>query len=191
MDFQKAIGKMTQKKTSFLEERAATLLLRYHGYVFRLARRFAPIQDLAEDIAQQVLADFIGKAEQWDLEQDLRPLLMAMTRRSAQAVWRQQAKLLPETLRQIAEYVRTELEEENNDILRQNDRIDALEHCLSKLPASARKLITLHYYEGISTESLAAQLGKKANAISQAMYRVRERLRTCIEFTLKQEEHHE
>lgn len=176
---------MSESK-SFLEQQAATLLLRYHAYVFRQARRFAPMPDLAEDIAQQVLVDFIGKADQWDLEKDLRPLLMAMARRSAQAIWREKAKMLPESLRQIAEFVRTELSEDDNDLQRRNDKAGALEGCLSHLPESGRKLVTLHYFEGMSTESLARQMDKTSNAVSQALFRIRERLRVCIERSLKE-----
>ena len=174
---------------NILEHRAVSLLLQHHGYVFRQARRFAPLPDLAEDIAQQVLADFIAKASQWDIDKDIRPLLMAMTRRTAQNIWRERAKLLPETLQRIAEFVRKELDEDDNDILRHNDQTEALKHCMAKLPESSRRLLVLHYFEGVSTATLAEQLGKKANAICQAMFRARERLRTCIELSLKWEEH--
>ena len=45
------------------------------GFVHALALRLAPAPGLAEDIAQQVFLEFIAKAAQWDLTQDIKPLL--------------------------------------------------------------------------------------------------------------------
>ena len=53
------------------------------GFVHALAIRLAPAPGLAEDIAQQVLLEFIAKAAQWDLTQDIKPLLAGMTRNVA------------------------------------------------------------------------------------------------------------
>lgn len=171
------------------EKTATTLLMKYHRFVFRQARRAMPIADLAEDVAQDVLVDFLGKADRWDLERDLRPLLMAMVRRSARSVWRSRAKMLPETLREIAEYIQSEFENDAEDCQRQDDRLDALRICLQKLPEPARKLITHYYFDGVSTRQLAEQMRQKADTVGKAIFRTREKLRQCIEKALKREKH--
>ena len=167
------------------EQRSAAFLLRYHSYVFRQARRFAPMPDIAEDIAQQVLTDFLSKADRWKLDGDPRPLLLTMSQRSAADIWRKQAKILPESLRKIAEYVQREFEDAPDVECEEALEIAALRHCMQKLPEEGRKLVTLYYFEDVSTKDLAEQLQKKCNTIAKAIFRLREKLRTCIEQTLK------
>ena len=75
-------------------------------FVHSLAVRFAPWPGLADDITQQVFLEFINKADQWDLQRDVRPLLAAMTRNVALRAWREHTRTLPDQLRELAEHVR-------------------------------------------------------------------------------------
>lgn len=181
---------MNETGKALLEKRAAAMLIKYHGFVFRQARRFVPVASLAEDVAQQVLVDFLGKLGQWDLENDPKALLMAMTRRCAAAMWRERSKHLPETLRRIADLVRHEFAEENESLEEEDRQIEALQSCIRKLPETGRNLITLYYFDGVSTERLAEQLQKKSNTVARAIGRLREKLRLCIESSLKKEGDH-
>src|SRR5256885_15352355 len=76
------------------------------GFVHALALRLAPVPGLAEDIAQQVFLEFIAKAAQWDLTQDIKPLLAGMTRNVARRCWRDKTREMPEQMRQLAEHIR-------------------------------------------------------------------------------------
>ena len=62
--------------------------------------------------------------------------------------------------------------------------LDALEHCLSKLPERMRKLIDARYKEGETVNDLATASGRAANAISASLYRIRQLLGACIEENL-------
>ena len=169
------------------EKTAAALLTKYHRFVFWQARRSVPFPDMAEDVAQQVFVDFLAKADKWDLEKDLKPLLTEMVKRSARTVWQKESKLMPEALQEIAEFVQRELNDENET---QEDRLTALRSCMQKLPEGGRRLITRYYYDGVSVEQIAGEIRKQTVAVGKAIYRVREKLRLCIEQTLKAEEHH-
>ena len=170
------------------EQTAAALLVKYHRFVFRQARRAMPFPDLAEDVAQQTFVDFLAKADQWDLDRDLRPLLMTMVQRCARSVWRDRAKLLPESLQQIGEYVQKELSEIPMEA--DDDRLSALRRCMQKLPEGGRQLISRYYFDGVATKQIAEELSKKADAVGKAIYRLREKLRLCIEQTMKTEAHY-
>ena len=61
------------------------------GFVHALALRLAPATGLAEDIAQQVFLEFIAKSPQWDLTQDIKPLLAGKTRNVARRAWREKS----------------------------------------------------------------------------------------------------
>ena len=79
----------------------------HRGFVHTLALRLAPAPGLAEDIAQQVFLEFIGKAAQWDLSTDLHPLFAGMTRNVARRAWREKTRDLPEVVRELAEHMST------------------------------------------------------------------------------------
>ena len=65
------------------------------------------------------------------------------------------------------------------------ERIDprrrALAECLEKLPAKDRDLIRHRYASGQPVGELASRVGRTANAVYQALHRVRGALLNCIE----------
>lgn len=168
------------------EARAAQLVLAHHGFVKARALRLAPLPGLADDITQQVFLEFLAKQQQWDLEADVKPLLATMTRHVAMRCWRERTRQLPEVVRDLAEHVRAlaEVEAESAEA-RWEDELPALRRCVEKLPDQSRALVDLHYHGGLSTVEIAEQLAMKADAVRQAICRVRGQLRECIERALR------
>ena len=159
--------------------RAAQVFLAHHGWVKGLALRHAPLPGLAEDILQQTLVEFLAKADRWDLEGDVRPLLATMTRNVALRHWRERTRQLPEEMRRLADHVRM-LAEERAEPPRYDEEIDALRNCLEKLPAKSRSLIDLYYYDGIPGAEIASRLDMRVDTLHRAICRLREKLRGCI-----------
>ncbi len=62
--------------------------------------------------------------------------------------------------------------------------IDALRHCLGKLPESYSKIVELHYSQSRGIEELAEATGKTAEAVKQMLWRARSMLRECINKTI-------
>jgi len=62
-----------------------------------------------------------------------------------------------------------------------HDRIFALRKCIEKLPASQKGLIQRRYEPGASVQDIAEEDGKSEGAISQALYRIRAALQSCVE----------
>lgn len=160
--------------------RAAQVFLAHHGFVKGLALKHAPWPGLAEDILQQVLVEFLAKAEQWDLGSDVRPLLATMTRNVALRHWRERTRELPEVMQRLADHVR-QLAEERSAPARYEEEVTALRGCLDKLPEKSRALIDLYYYRDVSTAEIAAQMDMKAEAVCRAICRLRDKLRGCID----------
>ncbi len=59
--------------------------------------------------------------------------------------------------------------------------LDALEHCLDRLPAEPRELLTLRYRHGLRLADIAARLRSTADAVHKALSRLRARLQRCVE----------
>lgn len=66
-------------------------------------------------------------------------------------------------------------------------RETALRACLEKLPPKQRDLIVRRYQPDVAVNSLAAEMGKTAKAVSESLRRIREVLRQCIERALAAE----
>lgn len=158
------------------EDLAAT----HAGFVRALALRLAPAPGLAEDIAQQVLLEFLTKAAQWDLTADIKPLLAGMTRLVARRTWREKTHQMPDTVRELAEHIR-ELAEAQEVKWFTDEEKSALRRCLDRLPDKSRRLIELHYYLDVTSVEIGRQMETNADAVRRALFRLREQLRQCVQ----------
>lgn len=61
-----------------------------------------------------------------------------------------------------------------------SSRRQALIHCLEKLPERSRKLIQLKYYEGQSTDQIAALIKSTPASVRVTLFRIRDALADCI-----------
>jgi RNA polymerase sigma-70 factor (ECF subfamily) len=62
-----------------------------------------------------------------------------------------------------------------------DERRDALEQCLKRLPESQRRLLDLRYSGGQTADRIAELIGRPAGSIRQTLYRIRAALLACIE----------
>ena len=168
--------------------KVAQLVLAHHGFVKGLAVRIAPWPGLADDITQQVFLEFLKKEAKWDLERDVKPLLATMTRHVAMRCWRERTRQMPETVYKLAEHIR-DLAGVAAPEPGWDEEVGALKRCLEKLPDKSRTLVDLHYFGGATTVEIAERMTVKADAVRQALCRLRGQLRTCIEQTLGNDAH--
>ena len=168
--------------------KVAQLVLAHHGFVKGLAVRIAPWPGLADDITQQVFLEFLKKEAKWDLERDVKPLLATMTRHVAMRCWRERTRQMPETVYKLAAHIR-DLAGAVDPEPRWDEEVGALKRCLEKLPDKSRSLVDLHYFGGASTVEIAERMAVKADAVRQALCRLRGQLRTCIENALAKGSH--
>lgn len=68
-----------------------------------------------------------------------------------------------------------------------DDRLAALQVCLDRLTDSNRALIRHRYAQGKSVSDMADAMGRKANAVAAALYRIRKTLLDCMEQTVNKE----
>jgi RNA polymerase sigma-70 factor (ECF subfamily) len=60
-------------------------------------------------------------------------------------------------------------------------KLEALEHCVARLPDRSRRLLALRYGQSQSPETIAGHLGMTITAVYQALWRLRAALRQCME----------
>jgi RNA polymerase sigma-70 factor (ECF subfamily) len=73
------------------------------------------------------------------------------------------------------------MEEALEETDQRESQLRQLEHCLAKLPQASRNLVKAAYEPGASIDELARSTGKKANALYQQLWRLRQSLKTCVE----------
>jgi RNA polymerase sigma-70 factor (ECF subfamily) len=59
--------------------------------------------------------------------------------------------------------------------------VDSLKKCLDSLPAELRKMVKMRYDENKTSQEISTILGRSADAVRQTMFRLREKLKDCIE----------
>ncbi|TWT35454.1 RNA polymerase sigma factor [Posidoniimonas corsicana] len=66
---------------------------------------------------------------------------------------------------------------------------DHLRDCLEKLTPAEQDLIHKRYYGRCSVESLSSMVSKSAGSVANRLFRIREKLRNCIQFGIVQSGH--
>lgn len=64
------------------------------------------------------------------------------------------------------------------------DEKQALRKCLERLPERGRRMVHARYFLGLSAAEIGVQLEMRAVAVRNAIFRVRARLRSCVERVL-------
>jgi RNA polymerase sigma-70 factor (ECF subfamily) len=65
-----------------------------------------------------------------------------------------------------------------------DQRLEALSHCIEKLPGPRREMIDRRYRDGDSLDQIAERLSKGPNVVAASLYRIRKMLMECIESRL-------
>lgn len=165
------------------KDRASALFLRYYHFVEAIAFRCAPSSELQSDIVHDAFLDFMKKADQWDLERDVRPLLRKITQNIALQYWRNHVRNMPEHLQMLAEKVQKKISSDEDQTANSNldEQLAALEGCVERLSPRYRRLVRLFYFEKVPLERLSEETSFSLFALRKAMCRIRTALRECVE----------
>lgn len=170
------------------KETATILFLAHRHYIKAVAMRYLPNSHLADEVVQQVYVDFVSKADKWNFDGNIKSLLAVMTQNIARAYWKSESRNLPEKLQKIAEFVRKIAENNDQEAEQYAEHLQALRECLKKAPEKTGELVHLHYFDGMSFKDIASKMDINPDSVYRAVYRLREKLRMCIERVMRGEE---
>lgn len=152
-----------------------------YGLVVDAAYRFAPSEDMIDDIVQQTYLDFITQVatKNWDLNRDVGPLLYQIAKRKAQWAWRRRQRENSTPVDQVADVLI--VSNANDDDWEKNRRKQsALMECIKQLSPKSREMIELHYFEGVSMKEISLEKEVDSSTIRHFISRIRLKLRDCI-----------
>ena len=155
-------------------------------YLVRYVRDATAADDLAQEVflrAYQGLAEYRG-------ESSLRTWLLGMAKRlAAQHIRSECRRRRHEGSPLLATLMEWRIERLNHDPLEREDQnrlLELLRSCMSRLAPENRQVITEHYFEGKSLETIAASQGRKGGALRMTLLRIRKALGECLRTKLKQ-----
>ena len=133
---------------------------------------------LAEDVFQEVAIKASSQPDQFQNASHLLSWSHVCAKNAALNLLRNRQKHMASLDESIIDQLDSEWA---NDGTAVDQRIDALQQCLSSLPQESRDALTLRYAEGRSCQEVAAHLGLKLDAAYQRLSRLHLALRQCVE----------
>lgn len=135
----------------------------------------------AQDVLQETNVVLLEKAGVYDSARPFIPWAMTFARFQVMAWRKRQVRdrlvLDDELFAALADRLMM-------DTAAPNRRLDAIESCLNKLEPEARQLVDARYVHGEAVQEIAERLGRSANVISVALFRIRKALLDCVKQTL-------
>lgn len=172
------------------KETATILFLAHRHHIKAVAIRYLPYSHLADEVVQQVYVEFVSKAEKWNFDGNIKALLAVMTRNIAKAYWKTESRNLPEKLQKIAQHLQKIPEHDLPEEDQYAEHLQALRECLKKAPEKTGELVRLHYFNGMSFQQIASDMDINPDSVYRAVYRLREKMRLCIERVMQGKEAH-
>jgi len=163
------------------ENAFASLVRKYQGQVHAFARRKIGDFQIAEDITQETFLQVYQKLETLDDPTLFSKWLYAIVHHLCIA-WFRKNRLQTEPLEEIC-ILGIETEPYSRYIASEHAKIaaeaqrDLVEKLMAKLKESDREVITLHYFEEMSSSEIGEFLGVSENTIKSRLRRARQRLK--------------
>jgi RNA polymerase sigma-70 factor (ECF subfamily) len=142
------------------------LCKRYYSAMVAIGHSILGDRQLAEDAAQQAFAKVVEKLPQLKRKNQFANWLSAICRNVARDIARSTKLFYSDDIATLTTAV-----EPHND-----SEGEAVKEALGKLSASAREVIFLRYYDGMSYEQISAVLGISEQAINGRLRRAKKKL---------------
>lgn len=153
----------------------ADFVLQHAGFVRNLARGLLRDEALVDDVVQETLVKALEKGPR--KSEALMAWLRTVTRNLAYKSYRTQAR------RSAREEVaaREERLPATADMVARGEVLEQLTAAVMELPESAREVILLRYYEGLSHAEIGERLGLAAGAVRMRVHRAQRTLQEALD----------
>lgn len=140
----------------------------------------------ADDILQDTNVAIWEKRNEYDHTREFIPWAIAFAYHKVRAYRRDSARSRLVFSDEIVAEIHNHLEQ---SLLDASAMQDQLRLCLEKLNADEHDLIHKRYHARTSVVSLAESINKSAGSVARRLFRIREKLRSCIQIGLAQSRH--
>ncbi len=159
-------------------EQFVRLLVRHDRAIRAWLRATLPSLDDVDEIMQEVSIVAWRKFDQLDAPENFRRWVCMIARYEVLMYRRKKARDRMVLGTEVEQLI---VEEGEAELDLREQQLEALEHCVKKLPESKRELVMRLYSSGQPMHAVAAEMGKTNAAIYQTVSRVRQRLLQCVQ----------
>jgi RNA polymerase sigma-70 factor, ECF subfamily len=161
------------------------LFVQYETRIYGYIRSLVLNRTDAEDLLQETASVLWQKFGEFKPGTNFLAWAMSIARFQVQHFRRREKRAAVQFSQSFQELLAADMVEQASGF---GDLQQFLEQCLRKLPQADRELFGLRYASDITTLSLAAQLGRPASTIYNAISRIRRTLADCIQREMNKEE---
>ncbi|TWT58080.1 RNA polymerase sigma factor CnrH [Thalassoglobus neptunius] len=158
------------------------LVVEQHEQLRSFVRTLGVAPDWVDDLAQEAFLVAWRERDSFDAQRDLgkwlRGIARNLVRNELRKDKRRQRILHQELSEVLVQTPEHSIEAEDW----KQYQVSALRDCVEQLAPKSRKIVSGRYGDGWKAPDLADHLGMTATAVRQALMRIREQLKQCIEF---------
>lgn len=144
------------------------------AFIASVVRSFRDRDDVLQETAVTVIESF----DRYDASRPFVAWALGVARNQVGLYLRRHARERHTFDTEAIERVAAAFETVHADEVR---KLDHLRDCLQGLEARSRRICDLRYQDDLKPAAIAATVGMSANAVAQALHRIRDQLRACIE----------
>ena len=154
---------------------------RYIPLVYGLCLKYLQDEDKAQDAVMQLFEELVPKVLKHDI-QTFRTWLYTVSRNHCMQILREKERTIQVEFN--ADFMESDdilhlLDEEDDD----SDRLEALRHCMEKLPEQQRTSIALFFSDGLSYADIVDSTGFPLTKVKSYIQNGKRNLKICIEET--------
>lgn len=150
--------------------------------VLAMLRSMVYDKNAVDDLFQETMITAWRTLDRYDEERPFGPWLRCIARFQTLAYYRKVKRLPTFDHAKVVNHLETRFDEiatRPGDTW--EEKIDALDDCLQRLPEDARNIVVLHYEQDLTTEVIATRLRTSREAVKKRLQRARARLTDCFE----------
>jgi RNA polymerase sigma-70 factor (ECF subfamily) len=152
-----------------------------YSYAFSLMAN----REDAKDVTQEAAVTMWQQFSEYDPSRPFRPWALRYIYFTALKLRKRSRgnryKISDEAVAALAEAVAADTDD--SPTLTQR-RLEALGECIDKLPAPARRLMSLRYRQGLSIQEIARRGGRNLNSLYKSFEKMRAALQQCVDAAL-------
>ncbi len=137
--------------------------------------------DWVDDLAQEAFVVALRDPELFEQQQDVGKWLRGIARNLVRNEIRKDARRRRILHEGFAELLLQDADCHDDDPYWQRARLSHLRDCVEQLPPKSREIVTGRYSDGWNATDLADHLSMTAAAVRQALMRIRQQLKVCVE----------
>ncbi len=166
----------------------AELVRRYQNDVFRFCLHYLKNVEVAKETAQETFLRVYAARDRFDVERKFKPWMLCIARNLCLNEIKRKKTVQMETLEEYASAAREESGEVHaiavdgpSDLLMAEERRRMLLTMLGTLPAEAREIVHLRYFQRLSAREIAETMDSTEGAIRTRLHRILKQLHeSCV-----------